>query len=337
MILLLLLLMAVTPLTAQQLYLSDSLGLPGASADRTDEGEWVLLVQWEGLEDIRILYKDGEPYKRWERESLLDKGNLKITEKYYFGDSLRSESVMNRQEELLEERFYDSSGALLIENTFIYDETGRLIQMVRREDGSTDSSVYSLRYRDNGGLSRLDSENDRIDWRAGDYDEQFLDTLYLQDSERSYIYSYKGDLLSGKSLYVDEELVEESSYFYDDEGVLQKEVTHYPQNDGRKELFYNSQGNLIVENRYDKGILVFSLVNTWSSGRLVRRQQRTGGVRKLWTFEYDGDDSEAVLTKEYRNGQLVKETQLTETETIITLYRNNEAVSENRMPLKDSE
>ncbi|MDC7242041.1 MAG: hypothetical protein PQJ50_16930 [Spirochaetales bacterium] len=324
------------PLAARELYHSDSLGTAGQKAQSTGEGEWILLLESEGLVNRRVLYKEGKPYKSWERESFLEEGELRTLEKYFFGDQLRSETVLGRGEELLEERFYDSLGAMIIENRFTYNSEGRLIQILRREDDETHTAAFSLRYRDSGALSRLDSDRfDRIDWRAGDYEHQFLDTLYLQEGDRSSLYRYDREYLSSQILNYEGVSYEERYFHYSNEGFLESEVVLYPDTGRRREIKYDSSGNIVMENRYDSDILVSSLVNTWMSGRLLRSQERSAGIRKLTTYEYSDQSEDPVLIKEFRNGQLIKQTELTDLEEVITLYRNNEIAAENRIPREE--
>ncbi|MDC7234282.1 MAG: hypothetical protein PQJ58_13700 [Spirochaetales bacterium] len=330
MIFLCLLLILCAPLGALDLYISDSLGSQISSAGSLADAQWIISIETLDDAEERILYKDQVLYKRWSLSKQILEGSVLYTEQYYFGDSLRTESVTNENDRLEEERLYDSKGSLIVHNRYIY-EADKLVRIER--DSETDTPDYQLMYRDNGSLVYMQSDgSDRIEWRSGDFRKRYLDTLYLVEGNVSSFMNYENGRLSSKTVKNGDTIIEERMIAYSEGGIVSEEVINEIDKDRRTERFYNNQGDLLVENRYSGDELEFSQINTYQDGFLIRKQERSSSVRDLWFYEYCGSsdpDAQPCKTSWYRNGNLLKITERLENRTEETLYRNNKAVITN--------
>lgn len=326
-----------TALSAQSFFYSDSLGNRKGASPGIGSDQWILSIDEIGLEEERILFKDQTPYKRWIIKRYLEEGNKRVSEKYFYGDSLRSETVFNGEERILSELLYDSKGSVLTYKQYNYSEEGTLIQ-INSENSSGDISHYRLRYRDKGSLVSLQSDTEeRIEWRSGDFDRHYLDTLYLVEGSVSSFLRYDNSRLVNKTIRNDKVLLEESVYVYSGNGTIEKEIVTEGNNNRRTERFFNKDGILLVENIYIEDELYSSLINTYSNGRLIRKQERNSFVRNVWFYEYCSDDPEdqnPCVIRQYRNGNLLKETEYLDNKTIETLYRNNDVVMINEIEKK---
>lgn len=328
MFVLILFLFLSSSLTAQDLYLSDSIGTQKQSTQSINDSSWILSIKNVGLEEERVLYKDQIPYKRWLIRTYLEEGAHRISEKYFYGDSLRTESILGLEDQILEELLYDSKGSLIVHKKYEYFENGKLSTIIR--EGNTELPDYNLKYRDEGSIISLRSDSDdRIEWRAGDFDKHYLDTLYLVEGSISSILRYDEGKLIKKTIRNEQQILEESVFKYSDEGIIEKEIISERDDKRRTERFFDKEGRLLMENIYLDDELYYSLINTLKDGVLIRKQERNASIRNIWVYEYGDSDLEKKapsLIRQFRNGQLLKVSEYLEDKTIETLYRNNEAV-----------
>lgn len=331
MLVLILFLILSSTLTAQDFYISNSIGTKMQKTQDITDSSWVISIENKGLEEERILYKDQSPYKSWLIKTYLEDGEHRTSEMYFYGDSLRTESILSSNDQILEELLYDSKGSLLVHKRYEYFDNGKLSKIIR--DAETELPDYELKYRDEGSLISLNSDSsDRIEWRSGDFDNHYLDTLYLVEGSISSFLHYEEGKLKKKTIRNEQELIEETILSYSEEGIIEKEIISESDDKRRTERYYDKKGRLLMENIYLEDELIYSLINTIKDGVLLRKQERNANVRNIWVYEYSGTDSEGKepsLIRQYRNGLLLKVSEYLEDKTIETLYRNNEAVMSN--------
>lgn len=339
MLVLILFLVLSSPLAAQEFFLSNSLGTQMQSTLGIEDAEWILSIEQNGLEEERILFKEQLPHKRWLILSYIEEGEHRNNEKYFYGESLRTETIFNGKDRILEELLYDSKGNLLVHKKYEYSDKGILSRIIRESD--SDLSDFTLKYRDEGSLVSIQSDSgDRIEWRSGDFSRQYLDTLYLVEDSISSFLRYNDGNLDSKVIRNEQEILEESVFSYSDDGIIEKEVISESDDKSRTERFFDKEGRLLVENIYLDDELYYSLINTLKDGLLIRRQERSSSVRNIWVYEYCDstvEDVDPCMIRQYRNGQLLKETEILEDKTIETLYRNNEVVMTNIIEKKAEE
>lgn len=326
----------LSSLSAQEFYISDGLGLKGQPAESPADSLWVLSETDDSEGSVRILYKEQEEYKRWENKTFLKDGNYLTREMYFYRDSLRTETIHNHKDLIMEEVLYDSEGSFLTRKIYSYDRTGRLSRVEKQDEQGLPQAGHSVLYRQNGSLRSIQSDNDdRIEWRSSDFSRHYLDTLYLKEESVSSIYQYKDDQIFKRSISSDGQNIQDTFYYYNTLGHLEKEeIFNYPE-DTRTQLFYNPDGQLLIKNRYRSENLEYSEVFTYDSGLLIRKQQRSSNIRLIWMYEYKGDE-DPYLTRQYRNGVLTKETEIMEDGTWERLFRNNTVILERLKPDEES-
>jgi antitoxin component YwqK of YwqJK toxin-antitoxin module len=331
MFVLILFLILSSPLAAQNFFLSDSIGTQMQSTQSMSDSSWILSVENKGLEEERVLFKDQIRYKSWLIRTYLEEGAHRISEKYFYGDSLRTESILSLEDQILEELLYDSKGSLIVHKRYEYYKNGKLAKIIR--EGETELPDYNLKYRDEGSLISLKSDSDdRIEWRSGDFDRHYLDTLYLVEGSISSFLRYDEGKLEKKIIRNEQQILEESVFKYSDEGIIESEIISESDDKRRTERFFDKKGRLLMENIYLEDELYYSLIYTLKDGVLIRKQERNASIRNVWVYEYsefDLEKKEPSLIRQFRNGQLLKVSEYLEDKTIETLYRNNEAVMSN--------
>jgi antitoxin component YwqK of YwqJK toxin-antitoxin module len=323
----LLLFLFLSPLGAQELYKSDGLGFQGSPVESLEDSQWVLALQNEERTSSRTLYKEQKEYKRWENTGINSNGQILDSEKYYYKGSLRTETISNLNDRIQEEILYDSTGTFLIHKYFFYDNSGQLIRIENRNEEGDILMGNTIEYRLNGSLRNLESDTgDSIEWRSGDFNRQYIDTLYLKENNMTTLYKYESGLLIRQLIKTDESDIEESVYTYSDAGVLIENVIYNIPNKTRTVLRYNDDGRILINNIYKNELLEFSEQNTYSNGNLTKTQQRSNGLILVREYEYKSGQSEPYLTNHYRNGVLFKIVEMTDDTTWETLYRNNEEI-----------
>ncbi len=312
------------PLVAQNYYYSDPSGIKGSVARGRSSGEWVLNVR--GKE--RILYNRGVENKRWQESQIVLRGKGATQEKYYYKGVLKTIMVVNSQGQILEERVYDSQGMFVVVRRFYYTSQGRLLRLNEADiDGSVLSS-YDANYRYNGSIrSLVDREGKkRLDWRAADYQRQYLDNFYYQDRGDVSVYDYREGLLARRRVSQEDLIFEDSRFFYDSSGTLIRETINSPQKEERVDFFYDRQGRVLVQNDYLQGILVYSKLSTYEGLRLTAREEKTNGFTRLWRYSYEENLEDPVITDYFRNGDLIKRSEVVEGGIQDTFYRDGEVV-----------
>ena len=315
-------LLILSPLSAGDLYSSDGLGKRGRSVDSIHDDFWVLELE----EDERILFKEGELYKRWVNKSLVENENNYRREEYYFGNELRTISVTDSKGRLIRESLFDSRGKFMVENRFFY-RGDRLTVIEQRDEGGDLLKEQNLRYRADGSLRTLKaSDNERIDWRAAEFSESYLDSLYLEDGSRSTLFAYEKGNMTVYREQQGENPMRQSEYIYGSDGQLDKQIFYDFSENSRTLSYYDENEKIIIENIYLNENLVRTEHNSYEEERLTVREQQGSDSRKRWEYEYKAGEQDPFLTREYINGILVKESESVEEGIRETLYRRGEAV-----------
>jgi len=333
--LLLFLLIPLLSLSGQELHLSDSLGTEGEILTvLTGNEKWYLSIETDGIVEIRILYRENVELKRWEIREEPESDGISRQETYYYKGTLREFMEWDDADRLTAEILYDSKGIFLEQRLYLYSETGSLtgINVLDKEGNLLRNS--DLRYREIGALREIsgsDADGEfrgNVAWRTSDYRNLFLEDLYIRDRNRTYRYGYKDGNVISRRTYQDDLETEKTVYTYHADGYLEKEVTWDNERNTMMLHYYDSAGNILVENFYDNGILSSSLTRTYEEGRMIRQQERGAGIRVLWTYEYRDDEDEPWLSRSFRNGELIKEIIRDDSAVREILYRNGQVVYE---------
>ncbi len=320
--LIILFLLILSPLSAGDLYDSDGLGRKGEPVEEISDRLWVI----EDRGDERILYKEGELYKRWKYSTLQENGRSLYREEYYFGTELRTVSISDAGGRLIRESLYDSEGEFMVENRFSY-EGNRVLSISQFDRQGEKLKEQSFSYRADGSLKSLKAgEHERTDWRAASFSESFLDAFYLEEGRKSLVSAYEEGRLKYRREHQDDTLIRQSEYLYTGDGSLEKEIIHDFSDESRTIRYFDKNGNMVVQNFYRNDTLIRTESNTYSNGLLKVRREQTEESRMRLEYEYRDGESDPYITRQYINGSLVKESETLDEGIKETLYRRGEAV-----------
>jgi antitoxin component YwqK of YwqJK toxin-antitoxin module len=214
----------------------------------------------------------------------------------------------------------------MVENRFSY-ENGRLLEIEQLDEKGELLRIRNLRYRADGSLRSLKSDSEeRIDWRAASFSESFLDSLYIADTTRSSEFSYEEGRIRTLTEDSDGAPTRQTEYLYGNDGSLEKEIHHDFSDGSRRVLYYDRDGNIIVENLYKDEVLERTTLNVYEEGRLKTTEEQSSDSRMRWEYEYAEEGADPVITRQYINGLLVKESEKLEEGVRETLYRGGEPV-----------
>jgi antitoxin component YwqK of YwqJK toxin-antitoxin module len=329
MILFLLFILQLSPLFGQEFYESDGLGLKGPQVDSIQDAPWVLEVNTDEFHTNRILYKEQSEYKRWEVSQQLVNDQYLSRERYYYKDSLRTDTISNQNDQIVEEILYDSNGKFLVKKVYKYDESGKLRSIDHLDDQGFSTDELSIEYRLNGSLRSLKSNKEEsIEWRTGDFEQQYLETLYLEDEDRTTLFKYEENKLVEHVIYSAQSMIEKTVYDYSSSGVLLQEIKTKPSDKSESIIRYDDLGRVISKNIYRNNVLEFSELNSYTQDKLTRTIQRSSGLVLLSEYTYKPEEEDPYLSLFYRNGNLSKRLEKTDDGIRETLYRNNESVLE---------
>jgi len=312
----------ITPLFGQSFFESDGLGIAGKAVDSIGHSQWVLEVSdVDGL-NRRTLYNDQKEVKRWDRTSYLENNQYLIKENYYYKNSLRTEMIQLKNGEILEETSYDSSGAFLDKKKYIYDQENRLASIETFDQEGIVLKKIDLLYRHDNSLRGMQShDGNSVEWRTGDFDKHYLDTLYINENKETSIFQYKGNDLAEVSTIKNETVYKEVFYEYDSKHNLVKEHRfNYPEN-SRIDITYNSSGSILTKYTYKNENLESTENNEYSGTRLIKTIQKSRGLKLEWNYEYRGNESDPYKTTYLKNGTIIKESETSDEGIVEIFYR----------------
>lgn len=187
-----------------------------------------------------------------------------------------------------------------------------------RYTSSTDSLVTEISYNEKGNPTSEFGRLKKVTGRIGGPDTE---TLYFQ----KVIYQYDGDLLLKKSLLrCDDEVLSDSSSFYETEYTTYMQLTGLSSEDVSVEEFYIINDTTpklerrTTISRNEQGVVVDSLNEVWvdSLGEMVEKSkysfhysEESGLLKEVVSFIYNGES-----VSKYRNEYL---------------YKNETAIAEN--------
>ena len=331
------------PLAGQTYFLSDGLGMKISPLEDIPNGEgWYLEIFQDGGTTLETLYRDGLEQKRWEI-SFPDSESGEYSEYYFYQKSLREIREYDRRDTLLSEQLFDSRGDLLEYRLYRYDQDKRLENILFLSEEGDVEKTYSLIYRDRGSLKGITlpepsgGKAGNLVWRSSDPESEDYDRILLEEGDRAYLYTYEGWNLAVRSVFRGDKEVEKSLFSYDSRGQLEKETVWDYQDNILRIFFYDSTGQVVLENLFLNGILKQSITRTYREDMLIRYQERKGKENLIWEYQYSSDSKDPEVSILYRNGQLVKKIIREETSDREILYRDNRAVYETLIPREETE
>lgn len=293
-------------LYAQEIYYrSDWVGLELEKIERyrIDEFEYVLEVRALQGKTVKLLYRNGKEWKRW--EILFNLRREKTDEFEYEKNVLVHHLAFDKKMRILVEDFYldgvidqkriysygprgidfaetqDREGNLLYTDEYIIAPSGRL-RGIRRI--FPDGGVILIHYTYGEGM--LVGEWEYRDGRIKDtkYDEygRIIRREDWNKDELEFVKEYRYDDNNGKILSETEK------------DLKRKTVV---------ERFYDEDGNIIRETNSGAVEEPFELTHTFDGGRKVATRKKSALGVEEWRYTYRGDGSLAV-EEYYRRGLL---------------------------------
>ena len=274
-------------------YVSNSLGMPLEEIGwyRSDEYDYILIVQKQDEVEKRFLLHSGEEIRRWEivpgEERVYGGGLIEELHRYDTGGRVEEElryldGELNRRtvyhyngDSLSYTETYDSAGALLYRDSFLLSSSGRLRRVHREavEQGGEQDLALSA---GDGTLAeeRYGSSTGRL---VNHYDHE--------------------GRVAVRELWRDGKLVEREQFHYRPDGAVLESCELEELESGRITLrSYDEEGNLVRSSVEQEGQTIEQTSYLRNSeGQLLETIRRSSEGLERWLYEYD---PEGVLSRE---------------------------------------